>query len=203
MENIYEHVSIVLFNVDFSSGKYLYSVLNFCQLGLQCGPPVSLLQCVVCDGHCLQVTSEGSVACNKQRVGEREERWGYRHTYIHIQLHSPSEAWLTTNIKVTHREDNHQHTTHTHTHVHMHGHTHTLTVFQHVQCLPPLCCWHESVSRRDGGIRCIGLSPLLLLPPLTLPLLQTETQGHTHTSVTRGNMARQWKHGMGMGYKVR
>ena len=94
-------------------------------------------------------------------------------------------------------------TPHTHTHVRTHAWAHTLTVFQHVQCLPPLCCWHESVSRRDGGVRCIGLSPLLLFPPLTLPLLQTETQRHTRTIVTRGNMARQWKHGMGMGYKVR
>ena len=61
--------------------------------------------------------------------------------------------------------------------------THKLTVFQHVQCLPPLCCWHESVPRRDGGVRCIGLLPLLLLLPLALALLQTGAQEQTHTHV--------------------
>ena len=103
-----------------------------------------------------------------------------------------------TTLEVPHCVDNHQHIhpPHTRTYIRMYAcmDTHTLTVFQHVQCLPPLCCWHKSVSRRDGGIGCIGpLSfPFLHLSPLTLPLLQTGTQGyiylgHMHTSVTWGS----------------
>ena len=69
---IYNITTIVLLSVDFSSGKYVDSILNFRQLGLQCGPPVSLLQCVIRDRHCLQVMSEGSVACNKERESKKE-----------------------------------------------------------------------------------------------------------------------------------
>ena len=97
---------------------------------------------------------------------EMGRKWVYIHTY---KLWQFQIVWIATNT----------------THASTHTHTDTLTVFQHVQCLPPLRCRHEGMPRRDGGVRCTGLPLLLLFPPLTLALLQTGTWDKRELTDTR------------------